>query len=101
MNMVRYCRLRAGLTQNELAKRTKMSQPALARIESGRISPRIETIETLLRECGMSLQAVPRAGTGVDRSTIRRMLSLKPRERLRLAAREAKNLEAIKPRRRS
>ena len=100
MNLVRYCRLRAGLTQTELAKRANISQPALARIESGRISPRIDTIETLLRECGMSLQALPRAGTGVDRSTIRKMLSLAPRERLRLAAREATNLEIIRPRRR-
>lgn len=76
-----------------------MSQAALARLESGRVRPRIDTVERLLRACGMSLQAVPRAGTGVDRSTIRKMLALPPRERLRIATREAGNLDKLKPRR--
>ena len=101
MNIVRFSRLRAGLTQSELADRAGISQPALARIEAGRISPRLQTIERLLRECGMSLEAMPRGGTGVDRSTIRRMLALTPQQRLRIATKEAQNLEAIRPRRRA
>ena len=100
MNIVRYARLRAGLTQEQLAKKVRISQPALARIESGRIAPRIDTIDRLLRACGMSLQPVPLAGTGIDRSTIRRMLTRSPRERLRIAAQEARNLDTLKPRRR-
>jgi transcriptional regulator with XRE-family HTH domain len=99
MSIVRFSRLRAGLTQNELAERAGISQPALARIESGRISPRIDTLDRILRECGMSLEAVPRAGEGIDRSTIRRMLRLTPKQRLQTAAREARNLAALKPHR--
>ena len=101
MNVVRYCRLRAGLTQKQLAERAGISQPALARIESGRVKPRIDTIERLLRECGMSLQPMPRSGIGIDRTTIRKMLELTPRQRLQSAAREARNLAALQPRRRS
>lgn len=98
MNRIRYARRRAGLTQADLAQRAGISQPALARIEADRVRPRIDTVERLLRECGMALEVAPRRGAGVDRTTIRRMLALTPRERLRLAAKEAQNLERLKPR---
>jgi hypothetical protein len=44
----------------------------------------------------MALEAVPRAGHGVDRSTIRRMLKLTPKQRLALAAKEARNLARLR-----
>lgn len=100
MNIIRYSRLRAGLTQQELARRAGIAQPGLARIESGRVTPRLDTTRRLLNECGMSLEPLPRAGLGVDRTTIRRMLALTPRERLALAAKEAQNLARLRPRRR-
>ena len=99
MSIIRFARLRAGLTQEELAAKAGISQPALARIEAGRVRPRIDTIERLLDACGMSLEAVPRAGDGIDRSTIRRMLRLTPQQRFEVAAREARNVAALKPRR--
>ena len=99
--MIRFARVRAGLTQQELASRAGISQPALARIESGRIDPRLKTIQRLLNECNMTLEPMPRAGVGVDRTTIRRMLRLTPRQRLQIATKEARNLAAITPRRRS
>ena len=95
MNLFRFCRLRTGLTQQQLAKRAGISQPALARIESGRISPRIDTANRILKGCGMTLEAVARAGEGVDRTTIRRMLKLTPRKRLALATEEARNLAKL------
>jgi len=101
MKLIRHARKRAGLTQQELASRAGMSQPALARIESGRSVPRFDTVVRLLAECGMSLEAIPAAGSGVDRSTIRRMLELTPRARLALAAREAKAVARLAPRQRS
>jgi hypothetical protein len=48
---------------------------------------------------GVSRKSKPKPGTGVDRSTIRRMLALTPSERLRLATEEPRNLERLKPRR--
>lgn len=97
MNAIRFCRLRAGLTQQELARRAGMSQPSLARIEAGRVTPRLDTATRLVRECGMTLEPIPSAGQGVDRSTIRRMLALSPRQRLALATKEARNLELLRP----
>jgi transcriptional regulator with XRE-family HTH domain len=99
-SMIRHCRLRAGLTQSDLARRAGISQPALARIESGRVIPRVDTAARLLHECGMRLEPVELAGQGIDRSTIRRMLALTPRQRLALAAKEANNLSALQRRRR-
>ncbi len=99
VNTIRFCRLRAGLTQQELARRTGISQSALARLEAGRVNPRVDTITRLLRECGMSLDLFPISGAGVDRTTIRRMLALLPRQRLRVAVKEARNVDALKPRR--
>jgi predicted transcriptional regulator len=99
MNTIRYCRLRAGLTQQELADRAEISQSALARLESGRITPRMDTVASVLRECHMSLALFPLSGTGVDRTTIRKMLALTPRQRLTLATKEAANLERLRPRR--
>jgi len=96
MHWIRFARLRAGLTQQELARRAGISQPALARIESGRVVPRFDTAQRILRACGMSLEAVPRAGQGIDRTTIRRMLKLSPRQRLALAAKEARNLQRLR-----
>jgi len=96
VNRFRYCRLRAGLTQTELARRAGISQPALARIEAGRVVPRLDMAERILRACGMTLEALPHAGEGIDRSTIRRMLKLTPRQRLALAAKEAQNLAKLR-----
>jgi hypothetical protein len=42
---------------------------------------------------------MPRAGHGIDRTTIRKMLRLTPAERLRLAAKESRNLALLHPRR--
>ena len=100
MNAIRFCRRRAGLTQQELARRAGITQPALARIESGRVVPRLDTASRLLRECGMRLEAAPRAGQGIDRTTIRKLLALTPRQRLQLAAKEARNLDSLRTRRR-
>jgi transcriptional regulator with XRE-family HTH domain len=100
MNTIRFCRLRVGLTQQELARRAGISQPALARIECDRVVPRLDTAMRLLRECGMRLEPLPASGEGVDRTTIRRMLALSPAQRLALATKEARNLAALLPRRR-
>ena len=100
MNDIRFCRRRAGLTQTELARRAGITQAALARIESGGVSPRLATAARILHECGMRLEPVPDAGRGIDRSTIRQMLALSPKQRLALAAKEARNLHRLHPRQR-
>lgn len=86
-------RRRAGLSQRALAKQAGVPQPTVARIESGAVVPRVDTLSKLLASCGWELTGGPRAGTGVDRSSIREMLALTPTQRLKRAAREGRNLE--------
>ena len=85
----------AGLSQRELARRARVAQPAIARIESGGVVPGVDTLEHLLRACGHTLEVRRRAGAGIDRSVIRGLLRLTPRQRLDLAVAEARNLESL------
>src|SRR5262245_60667012 len=97
--LLRYARRSAGLSQRELAIRAGVPQPAIARIETGRTVPRVDTLESLLKACGVVLEAAPLAGEGVDRTAIRRLLALSTAGRARLAVEEARNLERVRARR--
>ena len=83
------------MTQRELAARIGVPQSAIARIESGVVTPRVDTLDRLLAGCGQGLESRPRLGVGIDRSTIRELLALSPIERARLATLEARNLSAV------
>ena len=74
----------AGLTQRELARRAGVAQPAISRIERGHLSPRVETLDRLLRACGKGIDLVVRPGTGLDRTLIHERLGLSAAERVRL-----------------
>ena len=92
---LRNARKAAGLSQRELARRADMPQPAVVRIEKGRVTPRVDTLGRLLAACGVELSTDHRPGAGVDRTVIRQLLKLSPRERLELAVTEARNLERL------
>lgn len=49
-------RNRAGLSQRELAQRAGTSQSAIARIESGAVSPSFATVRRLVAACGFELR---------------------------------------------
>lgn len=53
--LVRSARTRAGLSQRQLALRAGVSQPAVARLESGRHTPSLTTLARLLAACGQRL----------------------------------------------
>lgn len=55
MNVVRDLRESRGLTQVELAKLARTSQPTIAAYESGRKSPNLRTLERLARASGLDL----------------------------------------------
>ena len=80
--MVREARRRATLTQRELSAKAGIPQETIARIERGRVDPRIGTVDRLLEACGYGLESMPRLGIGVDRTQIRELLKLTPSERL-------------------
>jgi len=92
---LRNARRLAGLSQRALARRAGMPQPAIARIEQGRVTPRTDTLSHLLRACGQDLVTQARLGEGIDRSVIRELLRLSPRERLELAVTEARNVARL------
>ena len=94
--MLRYARRRAGLTQRALAERAAVYQPAIARIESGAVSPQLDTLTQLLHAAGATLEIAPLAGAGVDRTLIRAALALTPEERIRAAGRAGRNLTAFR-----
>lgn len=48
-----------GLTQAELAELCKVKQPAIARLETGGHSPRIDSLLKVLGPLGYTLQIVP------------------------------------------
>lgn len=83
--MVRYARRRAGLTQRALAAKAGIPQETIARIERGRVDPRVGTLDRLLEACEFGLEAMPRLGIGIDRSQIDALLRLAPEDRLVVA----------------
>jgi len=93
--LVRRVRRSAGLTQRALARRSRIPQPTIAAIETGRQDPRFETLRALVESCGREVTAVPRPGQGIDRTQIRELLRLTPGQRLRLAAQDARGLDRL------
>jgi len=65
--MLRHARKRAGLTQRELSAKVGIPQETIARVESGRVDPRVGTLDRLLEGCGFGLEHLPRLGIGIDR----------------------------------
>jgi transcriptional regulator with XRE-family HTH domain len=93
--LLRNARRRAGMSQRQLADATGIPQPAIARIERGGATPRIDTLERLLAGTGTALEVAPMLGIGVDRTLIRECLKRTPEERVTAAAVAARNLEAF------
>lgn len=93
--LIAYERRKAGLSQRQLAERSGIKQAAIARIESGRVSPRVQTLDRLLAACGVDLESRPRLGAGVDRTMIRELLRLTPGERVALAVEEARRISDL------
>jgi transcriptional regulator with XRE-family HTH domain len=83
--MVREARQRAKLTQRQLAAKADIPQETIARIERGRVDPRVGTLDRLLEACGYGLESLPRLGVGVDRTQIQELLDMTPSERLAVA----------------
>ena len=70
----------AGLSQAQLAARLGTSQAAVSRWERGHDEPRLSTLASILRGCGLMGELL--VGEDVDRAQIRHQLALTPRQRL-------------------
>jgi transcriptional regulator with XRE-family HTH domain len=84
--IVRAARQRSGLSQRVLALRAGTDQAAISRIERGRVSPSLETLERLLAASGEQLELESKPfDRDYDPLHLKAMLQRSPEERLRLA----------------
>jgi transcriptional regulator with XRE-family HTH domain len=81
--LVQEARSRAGLTQRELAERAGTSQAAIARIERGRQTPSLETLQKILRAAGLELRVDLAPVDDHDEELIEQTLRMSPEQRLR------------------
>jgi transcriptional regulator with XRE-family HTH domain len=81
-DLIREARLRAGLTQRELGERIGRPQSQIARWESGRVEPSLETLRTLIRACGLELTYGLANYDDSYVPYIERLLELSPQERI-------------------
>jgi transcriptional regulator with XRE-family HTH domain len=81
-DLIREARLRAGLTQYELAERSGRDRSVIARWEQGTVAPSVETLVELVRACGfdLPLELVPYDASGTER--LRKNALLSPERRV-------------------
>ena len=94
--LVREARKRAGLTQQQLAERAGVSQPAIARLESGRTSPSLEQVERLMRLAGFDLIVALSPRDDQDRWQAHDLRRLSPEQRLRGNDRTVRHMHALR-----
>ena len=91
--IIQRARTQAQLSQRDLASRAQTTQSVIARIEGGRTSPTVDTVERLITAAGfdISIEITPRAAPDpvieafkrdIDRSLLRQNLAKSPDERL-------------------
>jgi transcriptional regulator with XRE-family HTH domain len=81
-SVIRAARRRAGITQKELARRLGTSQSVVARWESGRVSPTVETLSRVVRACGLNLVISLRPADDHDVGLALESQKLTPAQRL-------------------
>jgi transcriptional regulator with XRE-family HTH domain len=81
--LVREARVRARLTQRQLAEKAGVSQPTIARIESGAVRPSFDQVHRLVRACGLDLQIAIAPADDSDWSAAQGNLRLSPEARVR------------------
>lgn len=95
-DLLREARLRAGLSQGELARRTGRAQSGIARWERGDVEPRFSTLVELVRACGLELTFGLAEHDDSYLHEIDRMLALSPAERVASGTRSAVRLRELR-----
>ncbi len=95
--LLRDARLRAGMTQAQLAQRAGVTQPVVSRAEAAGANPQIATLDRLLRAAGarLELAAPERRLPDVDEGQILALLRLTPAERVRTHDASKRNTDAM------
>jgi len=82
--LIKEARLRAGLTQAQLASRLNTTQSVVARWERLRTSPSFETVVRAIRACGLDLGVSISTYDDQDDLLIDDQLRLSPSQRVRV-----------------
>jgi len=82
-SLIREARLRAGLTQTELAERTGRDRSVVARWEQAVVAPSLETLLELIRACGFDLPLELVAYDDDRVARLQKNLLLSPERRVR------------------
>ena len=80
--LIREARRRAQLTQAELAQRTGTTQSAVARWETNRVSPTLETLTEVVGACGLDLVVHLEPHDDHDWTLVEAKQQLAPHQRL-------------------
>lgn len=80
--LIREARLRAGLTQSELAERAGVVQPAISRWEGARSAVSLDDVVRLVRLCGLDLEMQIVEREDSDMAQAVRLTELSGRRRL-------------------
>lgn len=94
-SLVRIARLRAGLTQRDLAARLGLPQSSVARWESGARQPSVDSLRSAVAACGLDIVVGLRAMDRSNDSLIWELLDLDPGERLRRQVAAANGTRAL------
>ncbi len=94
--LIREARKRARLSQRELAERAGTSQPAIARLESGRHDVGIDEVARLIALCGLELEVAVVPADDSDIAQARRLEELSPQDRLDRHQRLARQLRTLR-----
>ena len=93
-DLLREARLRAGLSQAELAERAGTARSQISRYERGDVVPSLETLRRLIRACGLELgfRLFNADVDDHDASLIAQASALTPEERVDRAVRAVKHV---------
>jgi transcriptional regulator with XRE-family HTH domain len=86
--LIREARLRAGMTQQELAARSGRERSVIARWEQGGVAPSLETLLELVRACGFDLPLELIARDDSTDERLRQNVLLSPERRVERLLRE-------------
>ena len=100
-------RATTGLSQRDLARLAGMAQPAIARLEAGRATPTLATLERLARAAGFELQldlvrtppadaVVEAFKRDIDRTLLRENLKKTVEQRVRSMAENQETIRALR-----
>jgi len=95
-SLVRIARLRAGLSQRDLAARLGLPQSSVARWESGARQPRVDSLRAAIRACGLDVVVGLRAMDRSNDSRIWELLDIEPAGRLRRQIAAANGTRALR-----